>query len=78
MQANNIIKVNDISPRIHDERQLRALTGLSLNQFCILLDIFETVLLDEQQERYKNKTRKPGSGRKPKLKTMSDKLLDLF
>ena len=75
MQANNIIKVSDISPRIYDERQLRALTGLSLNQFCILLDIFETVLLDERQERYKYKTRKPGSGRKSKLGTTGDKLL---
>jgi hypothetical protein len=68
-------KLKEISPRIYDERQLRALTGLSEKQFLKLLIFFEAVLIEAQQEKYKNKTRKPGSGRKAKLEKPVDKLL---
>ena len=34
------MNIEDISPRIYDERQLKALTGLSVEQFSIILPIF--------------------------------------
>lgn len=68
-------KFPEISPRIYDERQLKALTGLSEKQFMLLLVTFEKILNEIQQEKYKNKARKPGSGRKAKLEKPADKLL---
>jgi hypothetical protein len=69
------MELKEISPRIYDERQLRALTGLSLKHFVLLLEQFKTIQDECQAERYKGKTRKAGSGQKGKLNKPEEKLL---
>jgi len=69
------MELKEISPRIYDERQLRALTGLSLKNFILLLEQFKTILDECQAERYKGKTRKAGSGQNGKLNKPEEKLL---
>jgi hypothetical protein len=69
------MELKDILPRIYDERQLRALTGVSLKHFILLLEQFKTTQEEFQAERYKEKTRKSGSGKKGKLNNPEDKLL---
>jgi hypothetical protein len=67
--------------QIRDERQLKALTGLSPAQVDHLLPIFSAVYMENQQQKYAAgvasgmRTRKPGGGAKGKLLTMFDKLL---
>lgn len=69
---------------VRDDRQMRALTGLSISQFDILLavfsEVYETLAWEAYQEGLKNGTRKrrPGGGRKGALPTMRDKLLFLL
>jgi len=66
---------------VRDERQMRALTGLSFNEFEQLLPIFTAVYEAERQRLYEQavqsgkRQRKPGGGRKSKLPTVADKLL---
>ena len=66
--------------QIRDDRQMKALTGVSLAQFDLLLPVFSHVYHDAQQHRYENgvqagtRSRKPGAGIKGKLPTMADKL----
>lgn len=66
---------------IRDDRQMKALTGLTQNQFDFLLLVFRDIYQATQQQTYKNgvqagtRTRKPGGGAKGKLPTMADKLL---
>lgn len=66
---------------IRDERQMRALTGLSQAQFDQLLPTFREVYLAKRQADYKQavqagkRQRKPGGGRKGQLPTLADKLL---
>lgn len=66
---------------IRDERQLRALTGLSQAQFDHLLVSFSAVYQTQRQASYEqavqagHRQRKPGGGRKGKLATPSAKLL---
>ena len=66
---------------IRNERQLRALTGLSQSQFYYLLICFSDIYSERQQQTYKKglesgaRARKPGGGSKGKLPTMTDKLL---
>ena len=66
---------------IRDDRQMKALTGVSQAQFDFLLPAFSHVYQEAQQQRYENgvktgkRSRKPGAGIKGKLPTMSDKLL---
>lgn len=66
--------------KIRDERQMRAMTGLSQEKFAQLLPTFSRVY---EQERYKayekglaegTRSRKPGGGQKGKLPQMADKL----
>jgi len=63
-----------------DERQMRALTGLSTAQFDHVLAIFTQVYHDQQQTVYEQgwplgtRRRRPGGGAKGKLPTMADKL----
>ena len=64
-----------IANRIKNERQLRAATGLSSKQFSILVPIFNQYLEEAKQEKYKNKDRKIGSGKKGDLETADEKLL---
>ncbi len=68
------MNIKEISPRIHEERQLKAVSGVSLEQFSILLPIFEKFLIEQQEKNKQNKI-KPNNGRLPTLKTAEDKLL---
>ena len=66
---------------IRDERQMKALTGLSQAQFDFLLPVFGHVYQEAEQNRYEDgvkagtRRRKPGAGIKGKLPTLADKLL---
>ena len=65
---------------IRDERQMKALIGVSQAQFDFLLPAFSHVYLETQQKRYEDgveagkRSRQPGAGIKGKLPTMADKL----
>ena len=67
--------------QIRDDRQMKALTGLSQAQFDALLPVFRDVYEATQQQAYAagiasgTRRRKPGGGAKGKLSTMADKLL---
>jgi hypothetical protein len=67
----------DIS-KIRDDRQFKALTGTSPQEFQQLLPVFTEGYAELQQEAYEAKKltrqRKPGGGQKGKLKTMEHKL----
>jgi hypothetical protein len=64
---------------LHDERQFKAVTGVSYQEFQQVLPEFTTSYQEVQQERYAAKQarrqRRPGAGQKGKLPTMSLKLL---
>ena len=66
---------------IRDDRQMKALTGVSQAQFDFLLLVFSHVYQETQQQRYEDgvkagkRSRKSGAGIKGKLPTMADKLL---
>src|SRR5918911_51076 len=66
---------------IRDDRQMKALTGLSQAQFHSLLPVFRDVYQATQQQAYEagvesgTRRRKPGGGSKGKLPTMTEKLL---
>ena len=66
---------------IRDDRQMRALTGLTQAQFGQLLPTFSEVYQAKRQADYEEavqsgrRQRQPGGGRKSKLPTMADKLL---
>ncbi len=63
---------------IRDERQFRALTGVSREEFQRLLPIFTTSYQERQQERWgarkTTRQRQPGGGQKGKLPRMDLKL----
>ena len=65
--------------QIRDERQMKALTGLSPAQFDHLLPFFSTIYETTQQKTYAagvasgTRRRKPGGGSKGKLPTMTEK-----
>src|SRR6266699_4062142 len=67
--------------QIRDERQMKALTGLSQAQFAHLLPVFSDIYQTTQQQTYKKgvesgtRTRTPGGGSKGKLPTMAAKRL---
>jgi len=69
------MKIKEILPRVYDDRQLRALTGLKTENFILFLSIFEKFLIDEKKEKEKDKYRKYGSGLKSALDTPAEKLL---
>src|SRR5205823_13020385 len=66
--------------QIHDERQMKALTGLSQAQFDHLLSVFSDIYRATQHKTYAEgvasgtRRRKPGGGSKGKLPTMAEKL----
>ena len=66
--------------QIRDDRQMKALTGLSPAQFDQLLSVFSAVYQTTQQKTYEagvasgTRRRKPGGGSKGKLPTMVEKL----
>src|SRR2546430_11212943 len=67
--------------QIRDERQMKALTGLSQVQFAHLLPVFSDIYQTTQQKTYEKgvasgtRARTPGGGSKGKLPTLADKLL---
>src|SRR5262244_1622013 len=67
--------------QIRDDRQMKALTGLSHDQFHYLLPVFSDIYQATQQKTYEagltsgTRVRKPGGGCKGKLPTMAEKLL---
>ncbi len=69
-----------LSVTIRDDRQIKALTGLSEEQFETLQQSFGEVYEEKQQEAYEQavargeRTRKRGGGRKGTLATIADKL----
>jgi hypothetical protein len=66
--------------KLRDDRQMRALTGLSEAEFEQLLPTFAKVYQAHEQAQYEQavqagqRQRSPGGGRKSKLATMADKL----
>ena len=70
--------------QIRDDRQMKALTGLSQAQFDHLLPVFSDMYQGSQQKTYEEgvesrpRMRKPGGGSKGKLPTIADKLLFLL
>ncbi len=73
-----------MSTEIRDERQMRALTGVTQEQFEILLEAFTTVYKERQWQAYQEaleagtRQRSLGGGRKGALPTIKDKLLFLL
>ena len=67
--------------QIRDDRQMKALTGLSQAHFDHLLPVFSALYQAAQQQTYEDgvesgtRTRKPGGGSQGQLPTMADKLL---
>jgi Helix-turn-helix of DDE superfamily endonuclease len=67
--------------QIRDERQMKALTGLSQAQFDHLLSVFRDLYQATQHTTYEEgvasgtRRRKPGGGSIGKLPTMADKLM---
>ena len=65
---------------MRDERQMKALTGLSQAQFDSLLPVFSAIYRAAQQHTYEEgsqagtRRRRPGGGSKGKLPTMVEKL----
>ena len=65
---------------VRDDRQMRALTGLNMNQFALLTEAFGKTYEEIQQQDYLSgfakgeRQRKPGGGRKGKLPRIKDKL----
>ena len=65
---------------MRDDRQMKALTGVSQAQFDFLLPVFSHVYQEAEQQRYADgvaagtRSRKPGAGIKGKLPTIADKL----
>jgi hypothetical protein len=66
--------------QIRDDRQMKALTGLSQDQFDHLLPFFSALYETTQQKTYAEgvesgtRRRKPGGGSQGKLPTMAEKL----
>jgi len=66
--------------QIRDDRQMKALTGLSQDQFDRLLPFFSAIYETTQQKAYEagvdsgTRRRKPGGGSNGKLPTMAEKL----
>src|SRR5262245_14426089 len=66
--------------QIRDDRQMKALTGLSQDHFNRLLPVFSDIYQATQQKTYEagltagTRRRKPGGGSKGKLPTLAEKL----
>ena len=67
--------------QVRDDRQMKALNGLSQAQFDSLLPVFSAIYQATQRQQYEEgrrsgtRRRKPGGGTKGKLPTMAEKLL---
>ena len=66
--------------QIRDDRQMKALTGLSQDQFNRLLPVFSDIYQATQQKTYEagltagTRRRKPGGGSQGKLPTLAEQL----
>lgn len=58
-----------------DDRQMRAMTGMNLKAFQALVPSFETAYQESLIRAKPWRMRAQGGGRKPKLRTIADKLL---
>jgi hypothetical protein len=73
-------EANHMGLQIRDERQMKAFTGLSQDQFDHLRPCFSAIYEATQQKTYATgvdsgtRRRKPGGGAKGKLPTMAEKL----
>lgn len=73
-----------MSIKIRDERHMRSLTGVTPEQFEILLNKFTMTYNEMQWQAYQDglakgkRKRRPGGGQKGALPTMRDKLLFLL
>jgi len=73
-----------MGPQIRDDRQMKALTGLSQQKFARLEDAFTQVYHQHQQTTYHSakakgkRKRRPGGGRKGALPTIRQKLIFLL
>jgi hypothetical protein len=71
-------------PEIRDDRQMRALTGVSTEKLAILESAFAKALAEEKERVYQEqlakgkRQRKPGGGQKGKLPTAGEKLIFLL
>ena len=67
---------------MEDKRQMLAVTGVSVEEFAVLLKYFSEALEDWSNERSlmpkKLRQRKPGGGRKSKFKSDRDRLFFLL
>ena len=72
----------NINKVMEDKRQMLAVTGVSVEEFAVLLKYFSEALEDWSNERSlmpkKPRQRKPGGGRKSKFKSDRDRLLFLL
>lgn len=68
------MNLEDISPKIRQERQLKAIAGLSSDQFFILFVVFDP-LMNAYIEDKKSDKIKPNNGKIGALKTSAEKLL---
>jgi len=64
----------NIQHAFRSDRVLKALTGLSKQEFTALIVSFEQTLQKQASRRRKPRKRKPGAGRKPVLSSIQDKL----
>lgn len=66
--------------KIRDERQLKALTGLTQEKFAALAEAFSATYEAEKERAYEQgrKRRRPGAGQKGKLPNAEAKLLFLL
>lgn len=70
-----------MEPEIRDDRQMRALTGVSIEKLESLETAFAKALAEEKESIYQKqlsegkRQRKPGGGQKGKLPTIREKLL---
>lgn len=71
-------------PKIRDDRQMRALTGVPTEKLAALESAFTTALADKKEREYQEqlaqgkRQRKPGGGQKGKLRTVYEKLIFLL
>jgi len=73
-----------VIPEIRDDRQMRALTGISTEKLSPLEEAFAQALEDDKERAYQEavvqgkRQRKPGGGQKGKLPTAHEKLVFLL
>ncbi len=70
-----------MEPEIRDDRQMRALTGVSTEKLAVLEAAFAKAYAEEKEKIYQKQVqegkrqRKPGAGQKGKLPTIREKLI---